>query len=265
MQKTDKAYVRKPRICRKCGKACEKFVCAECVRARRTIQRRSYPRTRRSYVYKCVGCGVDFHPKAKDRTYCTRECAFLHSEQRYNTDAWRSSSFKRTKPPPPPPPPRPPKRILEKNHWSMVRWDKQLKGKINTCQNCSVQWSPLFGVPHNKRSCSEICSLESIKKSKRSSKALRRARERGAHSLVVDPFTIFERDQWCCQGCGCRTPMELRGTNHDNAPELDHRTALSRGGIHAPHNLQTLCRVCNILKSDMPWHEYLQMYGGGGV
>jgi hypothetical protein len=55
------------------------------------------------------------------------------------------------------------------------------------------------------------------------------------------------------------------GTTSDDAPEHDHIVPLARGGEHTYENSQTLCRVCNILKGDRDWFEFLAEYGASGT
>ena len=80
----------------------------------------------------------------------------------------------------------------------------------------------------------------------------RRAKTRA----VVNPLRVFERCNWCCQACGCESPLSLRGTTHQDAPELDHRVPLSRGGEHTEANCQLLCRTCNGLKGSKTDEEF---------
>jgi len=61
----------------------------------------------------------------------------------------------------------------------------------------------------------------------------------------VDPFVVFERDQWHCYICGEPTPQELRGTYDKRAPELEHIIPLSKGGEHSYANTACACRECN--------------------
>lgn len=44
--------------------------------------------------------------------------------------------------------------------------------------------------------------------------------------------------------------MELRGTQNDCSPELDHIIPLSRGGHHAHYNIQIACHKCNANKGN---------------
>lgn len=81
-------------------------------------------------------------------------------------------------------------------------------------------------------------------------KALRRARQFGANRERVSPAAVFARDGWRCMICGRKTPKSRKGTQHDNAPELDHRVPLSRGGSHTYENVQCACRACNVNKGN---------------
>lgn len=61
----------------------------------------------------------------------------------------------------------------------------------------------------------------------------------------VSVTQVFERDGWSCQICGQATPKHLRGAPADNAPTLDHKVPLSRGGGHTYSNVWCACRRCN--------------------
>ena len=70
----------------------------------------------------------------------------------------------------------------------------------------------------------------------------------GVECAHVEPLVVFDRDGWRCQICGKATPKERRGSHYPNAPELDHRIPLSRGGSHTYDNVQCSCRRCNGLE-----------------
>jgi 5-methylcytosine-specific restriction endonuclease McrA len=65
---------------------------------------------------------------------------------------------------------------------------------------------------------------------------------------IVD-VVQFMRDGWRCQLCGSAVD-QLRPVNKDNYAHLDHIIPLARGGQHIWSNVQTLCRKCNVKKSD---------------
>lgn len=54
---------------------------------------------------------------------------------------------------------------------------------------------------------------------------------------------VMQRDNFHCQRCGA-------GQETGAKLEVDHITPISRGGTNDPHNLQTLCRICNLAKSN---------------
>ena len=73
----------------------------------------------------------------------------------------------------------------------------------------------------------------------------RRARKKTVEAEYVETMKVFQRDQWRCQLCGCKTPKALRGKDKPNSPELDHIVPLSRGGAHTYANTQCACAQCN--------------------
>jgi 5-methylcytosine-specific restriction endonuclease McrA len=135
-------------------------------------------------------------------------------------------------------------------HWRYARAKKP-----TTCVGCGVLFSALIG--HGKRkTCSDECQRTVTKEEKRSYKARRRARKKKATISPVRTLTVFVRDGWMCQSCGCATPQLLRGSLEWNAPELDHIVPLSKGGAHSEGNCQCLCRTCNQLKGTHGWDEF---------
>jgi 5-methylcytosine-specific restriction endonuclease McrA len=93
----------------------------------------------------------------------------------------------------------------------------------------------------------------------------RRAKLAGVEFEEIDVFSVFERDLWRCQICGKKTPRENRGTKYSNAPEIDHRTPLSKGGSHTYDNVQCACHRCNAKKSNKNNRGQLPLFTAGGV
>ena len=128
------------------------------------------------------------------------------------------------------------------------------------CSECGAMYCPVYGARMRIKLCSSECIEASRLRSKRASKQRRRALERGAAGAeMVDWLAICERDKWCCQMCGVDTPRALRGTSHQQAPEIDHLVAVALGGTHEPSNLACLCRRCNGIKSDLPLDVAIDM------
>jgi hypothetical protein len=55
---------------------------------------------------------------------------------------------------------------------------------------------------------------------------------------------ILKRDNYTCQMCGAKAP--------EVQIHVDHAIPLSRGGLTEEKNLRTLCKDCNLGKSDLP-------------
>lgn len=248
----------KPKKCAVCGrkfqpkssqhKYCGRKECSKIGRQRTTDERLGYPNR-----YVCRYCGETYKAKAKDRdTFCGREHAkawreenpilgplpATAAEQRVcvvcgnpAASAWSktcgSDECKRT-------------RYLENAAARSTR-DRRPRA----CKECGEVFVPEYG-DMRKLFHTEECAR---KYGQRVGRSVRRARIRNAAMVEsVDPLTVFKRDGWRCKMCGCKTPMRLRGTTDDAAPELDHVIPLAHGGNHTYANTQCLCRKCNQAK-----------------
>lgn len=63
-------------------------------------------------------------------------------------------------------------------------------------------------------------------------------------------FLVNRRDRFTCRACG-RSPATEPGV----VLHVDHIEPWSKGGETTMENLQTLCQVCNLGKSDLPMNE----------
>lgn len=116
------------------------------------------------------------------------------------------------------------------------------------CKECEKLFIPEYG---NKRRdfCSDKC-LGKFTRRGNPRKNKERADRFGVLYEYINVFRVFDRDGWRCQICGKKTPKKNRGTCYSNAPELDHRVPMSKGGGHIYENVQCACRKCNGLKSN---------------
>lgn len=70
----------------------------------------------------------------------------------------------------------------------------------------------------------------------------RRAKEHGVAAENIDRRAVWGRDEGHCRRCSTFVPFDKM--------ELDHIIPLSKQGAHKYYNVQTLCRTCNLEKSD---------------
>ena len=63
----------------------------------------------------------------------------------------------------------------------------------------------------------------------------------------VNRREVFDRDEWRCQVCKEPVDQTLRWPDPLSAT-LDHVVPLSRGGRHAPDNVQLAHFICNVRK-----------------
>ncbi len=236
-QLSAEARERRTYTCKGCGEQYiakfidrDKYCSRECGNKNATVARNNRVCDLPAYckVYSCVICDRPIAPKRSggQRIYCSRECQKAKGRQ-----GWRLTSG--------------PKR--------------QRRYATVSCTICGIEFSRLYG--NKKRVCSHDCEKEQIRKHRRIAKAVRRARMITGEGEAFDPYNVFRRDMWKCKSCGCDTPMKLRGTNNDSAPELDHIIPLSKGGKHTMANTQCLCRKCNGLKSDKTMEVFIEDMG----
>lgn len=133
-----------------------------------------------------------------------------------------------------------------------------------TCARCSIVFT---AKKPNAKICSVACkqALKRVKRKARGYKrppqdaywALKRARKRTATVESVDPYVVFERDQWRCHMCKRKTVKSLRGKHEPLSPELDHIVPLAEGGEHSYRNMACSCRECNLRKGAKPMGQML--------
>jgi 5-methylcytosine-specific restriction endonuclease McrA len=132
------------------------------------------------------------------------------------------------------------------------------------CQRCD---KPFIASRSHAKVCSLACrqAIKRVKMKARGYKrppqdaywALKRARKRSATVERVDPYVVFERDQWRCHICKKKTKPALRGKHEPLSPELDHIVPLSEGGEHSYRNTACSCRECNMRKGSRPIGQML--------
>lgn len=192
------------------------------------------PSYTRIYISRCVECDSLMLGKTK-KTLCSKACS---AQSVSRTDRARATVAHQEDP---------------ARH--LVRCD------------CGVEFCRLYG---RKIQLCAKCANERTRERKREYRKsggkthISRAKHYGCEYTSFDPLSILKRDEWQCQICDCSTPERLRGTQDDNAPELDHIVPLAAGGEHTPENTQCLCRVCNSIKGTQS-QSYMTAYHGAGA
>lgn len=142
----------------------------------------------------------------------------------------------------------------------LARKQYEEEARVCACKVCGVKFDQgsHLGAPRKYcPPCNEVILKEARKRQRRITRSKRRARVRATKIEPIDPFEIFDRDNWHCYICCKPTPKSKRGTLSDNAPELDHIVPLSKGGTHTKDNVACACRKCNHEKSDEIYTEKL--------
>jgi len=183
-------------------------------------------------IWYCDVCGAVMRKFGK---YCSSECIRINSRNNYDKNRDAVTQYIRDR---------------YKKGWQTPAPFK--------CKTCGCEVTPEFG-DKRRMYCSDKCS----KKINRTSTHRKRARKYGVEYEPVNMFKVFKRDGWHCQICGKATPMGNRGTRYSNAPELDHRVPMSKGGPHTYTNVQCSCRACNAWKSNHNELGQLPLFGVG--
>jgi hypothetical protein len=105
-----------------------------------------------------------------------------------------------------------------------------------------------------------INNPEKFKISSRKGAQKHRALKRKATIEEFSHIEVFERDNYICQLCGCKTSLRYKSQYHPKRTELDHIIPLSIGGEHSKRNTQCLCHQCNIEKGNRRVGDQLRMF-----
>lgn len=199
-----------------------------------------------TYEYQCKGCKKTFTGKIKAgprKVYCSpqcqrkwvdktcKQCGSIFSTQ--NDSSFCSSKC-----------------------WGLFSKKKYAEENYYVCKKCGKKFFRKYRTGDEHRYCSRKCAGNGVpgrssdpSRHKKGSHR-RRAKIYNVDFETIDVLKVFERDMWRCQICGKKTPKEKRGTGYSNAPEIDHRVPMSKGGGHLYRNVQCACRKCNNVKSN---------------
>ena len=217
------AFVPKQRSVRYCSKACTSKIAAEAARVRHAaIRAGEQQKSEAELRYEAVTHHPTRYGSLVIKSVC-KECGNTFEGRSYSA-CWCSDGC----------------RSLYETH----------KLRINLGLNCRYCGVLFCRVPGSRLStCSDECQ-EGLH-------TWYSAARRGNNGTNLVKRGVHVSCHWTCQACGCSTPELLQGTHDDNAPEVDHIVARAKGGPDTYDNAHTLCRLCNGLKSDTEWYEFL--------
>lgn len=225
-------------------KPCANAGCTRPAKARNlcsTHYNQTLPGRHKKITVPCDHCGKPAQKEARAQRYagryCTEQC---RDDARVLATKLRRSQVLAFKPTP----------LWHTAHLAYKTTSQSARVWLSTkCVICGDMFLTLFG----DKGCSEECQATHRRAVRREVEHRRRARKVAAFIAPVYRQRIYERDNFTCQLC--HEPMDMSAcAPHPRSPSIDHITPLSRGGAHAPFNVQSACFLCNATKGNREWH-----------
>lgn len=195
----------------------------------------------------CIVCGDPIVFGRGPKRICSTECRRVHKNDRQRSRHACPCGA-----------PRPPNCakcvacVEKRKHETQQRRYREKFGEPfapKACARCGVLTTKPIRTPGSFKYCPPCrTAVERLAKASGGNHR-RRARHFGVSYEPIDSVKLFKRDGWVCQICNGRTNAAMRGRKHPDAPELDHRVPLSKGGSHVWGNVQTAHRRCNLKKN----------------
>lgn len=266
-----------PRDCIVCGKELEgrqqKYCSKRCRRTHENEVRDRKPIE--SITCVCIGCGIEYHPKAADRNkYHSRECAFEHKKAKpketgiiINYCACGEIIKPRFK--------YCDECVKKRNHNRYIEY-KNTKAYQDDLARQRLQYTPKehinktciqCGNPFTTNKWSQICCTPEC--ATKHQKYLHKGNVSRAKRQRV-----YLRDAYKCQLCGKKMYMDKvdtlgTGIPHPLAPTIDHiipksvakELGWTKQEINAETNLQAAHFICNVRKGNKSANDQLLLFG----
>ena len=113
------------------------------------------------------------------------------------------------------------------------------------CVHCGLSF---LGRPQRKY-CGPRCAKKANRKRTKALSHKDRCRVWHRRYEAIDPYKVFERDNWMCGICFAPVDRDTVAPDPLSA-SLDHRIPLSKGGNHVWDNVRCAHFGCNSIKSD---------------
>ncbi len=205
------------------------------------------------YAYTCQQCGIEYHPKSKERNkFCSQDC-FVESRKKpeeqkpkltqhcivcgvvIGTNTAKKYCSEKCR--------------YEENKEKYLKQQREAytpTAKVDrTCSICGN----IFKGKKTLAFCSSECRTVKAKEDKANQQSRRRAIKKKAFVSRVIRNEIYNRDEWMCQICGKKVDNNKKAP-HPLSPSIDHIIPLAKGGTHEPKNVQLAHFYCNSKKSD---------------
>ena len=181
----------------------------------------------------CIDCGAPTRGGRGPETRC-RKCGRLTWKERARVEARRTARRRRAE-----------KKLTQAAEGVSRGW----VFVSGPCHSCGMEFvCQQTNAP--AKFCSRTCS-------RRENKAIRRARQKAVRISPGRRHAVFVRDGWMCRICGDPVNRSAQVPELD-APVVDHRIPLARGGAHAPENWQTAHFYCNSVKCDQLDYDFAE-------
>jgi len=248
--------------------------CSDECRSKRRVECAKEKDYRKSYTYICSFCGIEYHPKTKNRNkYCSRECSFADLKNKSELNIARKDLVKTLN--------KPindliktlslikecrvcGEKFMGKNKSSTV-CSKECYLKRNNansykrlCKVCGKEFEKKYGMNGIRGFCSDKCKqLNEKETQKKAIKNRKHKLKKGEDGYGLYLTPLIKRDRGICQICGLlvdKKDYKITEKGYfiagDNYPSIDHICPISKGGKHSWNNVQLAHFHCNTMKSN---------------
>lgn len=187
---------------------------------------------------QCLNCNAPFDHLKADAKYCSDKCRIDHRSRRQTNVCEVCYRFFKTG--------NGTAQTCSKR--CRVLFHSRIGASPRTCLVCGDSFEVDRYHATQAKYCSVRCRERSANKLKNAYRSnwhrQRRIREQESEVEKINPFVVFDRDNWICWLCN--TPCD-RDASHPQplAATVDHVVPVSKGGLHRLGNLRCAHAECN--------------------
>ncbi|HQR42597.1 MAG TPA: HNH endonuclease signature motif containing protein, partial [Gemmatales bacterium] len=186
----------------------------------------------------CGTCGKNFVAKAVTANFCSKKCSDYHFNHRQTNVCYQCGEFFKTTNP---------STAETCSRRCRVLYFKDSKLVSKVCLVCGSAFQ--VGQYHAAfaKYCTRRCTERAANKLKEAYRTnwhrTRAAREKETEVERINPFVVFERDNWTCWLCNTACDREA-AFPHPRSATMDHVVPVSKGGSHVLDNLRCAHNLC---------------------